>query len=41
MALHRACGSTALLRLAESASRALGLTAAAGSPVMLRAERVP
>jgi ubiquinone/menaquinone biosynthesis C-methylase UbiE len=41
MALHRACGSAALLRLAESASRALGLTAAAGSPVMLRAERVP
>lgn len=40
MALHRACGSAAPLRLAESASRAIGLTAAAGSPVMLRAERV-
>lgn len=39
MALHRACGSAVPLRLAESASRALGLTAVAGSPVILRAER--
>lgn len=39
MALHRACGSAAPLRMAESASRAIGLTAVAGSPVLLRAER--
>jgi SAM-dependent methyltransferase len=39
MALHRACGSAAPLRLAESASRAIGLTAIAGSPVTLRADR--
>ena len=39
MVLHRVCGSAAPLRLAESASRAIGLTAVAGSPVMLRADR--
>jgi glycosyltransferase involved in cell wall biosynthesis/ubiquinone/menaquinone biosynthesis C-methylase UbiE len=39
MALHRICGSAAPLRLAESASRAVGLTALAGSPVILRADR--
>src|SRR6185437_14008757 len=39
MALHRVCGSAAPLRAAESASRAIGLTAIAGSPVLLRAER--
>lgn len=39
MALHRVCGSAAPLRLAESVSRAIGLTAIAGSPVMLRADR--
>jgi hypothetical protein len=40
MALHRACGSAAPLRLAESASRTIGLTAIAGSPVLLRADRI-
>lgn len=40
MALHRVCGSAAPLRLAESASRAIGLTAIAGSPVTLRADRI-
>ena len=39
MVLHRVCGSAAPLRLAEAASRAIGLTAVAGSPVMLRADR--
>lgn len=39
MALHRVCGAAAPLRLTESASRAIGLTALAGSPVMLRADR--
>ncbi|HZT04249.1 MAG TPA: class I SAM-dependent methyltransferase [Steroidobacteraceae bacterium] len=40
MALHRVCGSAAPLRVAESASRAIGLTAVAGSPVLMRADRV-
>ena len=39
MVLHRVCGSAAPLRLAESASRAIGLTAVAGSHVILRADR--
>lgn len=39
MALHRVCSAAAPLRLAESASRAIGLTSVAGSPVMLRADR--
>ena len=39
MALHRVFGSAVPLRLAESASRAIGLTAVAGSPVLLRADR--
>lgn len=39
MALHRACGAAAPLRLTERACRAVGLTAFAGSPVMLRADR--
>ena len=40
MALHRVCRSAAPLRLAESASRAIGLTAIAGSPVTLRVDRL-
>ncbi|MGH8293926.1 MAG: class I SAM-dependent methyltransferase [Steroidobacteraceae bacterium] len=39
MALHRVCGAAAPLRLTERACRAVGLTAVAGSPVMLRADR--
>lgn len=39
MALHRVCGSAGPLRLAEWVSRAVGLTAVAGSPVILRADR--
>jgi glycosyltransferase involved in cell wall biosynthesis len=39
MALHRALGSAAPLRLAESVSRAVGLTALVGSPVILRVDR--
>ena len=39
MGLHRAFASAAPLRLAEWASRSLGLTALAGSPAMLRADR--
>jgi ubiquinone/menaquinone biosynthesis C-methylase UbiE len=40
MAIHRAARGAAPLRWAESASRALGLTACAGSPVILRLDRV-
>ncbi len=39
MALYRALGSAALARACEGASRALGLTRAFGSPVVLRLER--
>jgi glycosyltransferase involved in cell wall biosynthesis len=39
MALHRALGSAAPLRLMESASRAVGLTGLVGSPVILRVDR--
>jgi SAM-dependent methyltransferase len=39
MALHRAIGVASLSRLAEAASSGLGLRKAAGSPVILRAER--
>jgi glycosyltransferase involved in cell wall biosynthesis len=40
MALHRTLASAAPLQLAESASRAVGLTALAGSPVILRVDRI-
>jgi 2-polyprenyl-3-methyl-5-hydroxy-6-metoxy-1,4-benzoquinol methylase len=39
MALHRALRLAGLSRLLESVARALGLTRALGSPVILRAER--
>jgi 2-polyprenyl-3-methyl-5-hydroxy-6-metoxy-1,4-benzoquinol methylase len=39
MALHRALRLAGLSRVLESAARALGLTRALGSPVILRAER--
>ena len=39
MALHRALGSAPLARALESGARLLGLTAALGSPVILRLER--
>jgi len=39
MALHRATGSAALARGLEGGARALGLTSALGSPVILRLER--
>jgi SAM-dependent methyltransferase len=39
MALHRALGSAALARTLEGGARLLGLTAALGSPVVLRLER--
>jgi 2-polyprenyl-3-methyl-5-hydroxy-6-metoxy-1,4-benzoquinol methylase len=39
MALHRAIGSVALARSLEGGARLLGLTAALGSPVILRVER--
>lgn len=39
MALHRATGSAALARTLEGGARLLGLTAALGSPVILRLER--
>jgi hypothetical protein len=39
MALHRAMGSAALARTLEGGARLLGLTAALGSPVILRLER--
>jgi len=38
MALHRALGSAALARTLEGGARLLGLTAALGSPVILRLE---
>jgi 2-polyprenyl-3-methyl-5-hydroxy-6-metoxy-1,4-benzoquinol methylase len=40
MALHRASGSAALARGLEAGAAALGLTAALGSPVILRLERL-
>jgi len=39
MAVHRALGSAPVSRGLEGAARALGLTRALGSPVLLRAER--
>jgi hypothetical protein len=39
MVVHRALDSSAPVRLAESVSRAIGLTALGGSPVILRADR--
>lgn len=39
MALHRAIGSAGLARTLEGGARMLGLTAALGSPVILRLER--
>jgi hypothetical protein len=39
MALHRALGSAPLARALEGGARLLGLTAALGSPVILRTER--
>lgn len=39
MALHRALGSAAFARALEGTARALGLTSAFGSPVVLRLER--
>ncbi|MBI3931990.1 MAG: class I SAM-dependent methyltransferase [Acidobacteria bacterium] len=41
MALHRAVGAAPLARALEGAARALGLTRALGSPVILCAERRP
>jgi SAM-dependent methyltransferase len=41
MALHRALGSAALARGLEGTARALALTRALGSPVVLRLERRP
>ena len=40
MAFHRGLGSAPLSRALEGASRAVGLTRALGSPVILRAERL-
>jgi hypothetical protein len=39
MVVHRATGSAAPVRWAESVARALGLTAVAGSPVVARFDR--
>jgi hypothetical protein len=39
MALYRALGSAGLARALEGTARALGLTSALGSPVVLRLER--
>jgi 2-polyprenyl-3-methyl-5-hydroxy-6-metoxy-1,4-benzoquinol methylase len=39
MALHRALGVASASRVAEGVARAIGLTSALGSPVILRAER--
>lgn len=41
MAVHRAAAGAAPLRAAEAVCRAIGLTALAGSPVILRVDRKP